>query len=62
MKTAEELAEIIESHVENGFWKSSNKQLFGEKCVELIAHNYTEQEAIDLLLTLFGAVSSEFGS
>lgn len=62
MPNVEELAEIIEKELEDGFWKSSTKKLFGEKAAALIAHGFTQEEAVALLMDLYSACGSEYGN
>jgi len=46
---------------EEGFWKRSCEDTFLETAQELMDAGFSEDEAIDLLACLYGAVSSEYG-
>jgi len=48
---------------EEGWWESENKDTFLEATKMLIAEsNLSEENIIDLLSKLYGAVAAEFGS
>jgi hypothetical protein len=44
------------------WWHSSNAETFYNAAVDLVAHGYSEDDAVTLLSSLYGAVSDEYGN
>ena len=45
----------------DGWWKSGGQDTYEKLAVDLVAHGYTEDEAVDLLAEAYGAVAEEYG-